>query len=351
MKRNADIDTVKGIGIFLVVFGHLNLQEPAQTIIYSFHIPLFFVVSGLLFRRENFRGGKEFLVRRLRSLIIPYLLFALATLAFYIGVQFLKTGFNDEFVQFAGKYITQVFIAQYSMVYGPNIPMWFVPCLFLTECIYFYISSISNKAMRCILVVIIVAFGWFTQSSFCRWDFSVLPWNFSGACFALGFYAIGNMFLQKYGVLLKERYKGMHGYFKVLLFTVLFAVLFFLAERNGHVSIGSRLFHNGFIFYATGMLGTALVLMTALLADHNRFLRYWGKNSFLIMATHIVFYNILSGLVQAAGGDSLSDHRTSLVHSFAAIAAVMAACSIFSVVYNGLRKMKNRGLLFSRSAV
>lgn len=58
MKRDATIDTVKGIGIFLIVFGHLNLQEPMQTIIYSFHIPLFFIVSGMLFRREKFGGGR-----------------------------------------------------------------------------------------------------------------------------------------------------------------------------------------------------------------------------------------------------------------------------------------------------
>lgn len=44
-KRKKDMDVVKGIGIFLVVVGHLEDSESIsllKTIIYSFHMPLFF---------------------------------------------------------------------------------------------------------------------------------------------------------------------------------------------------------------------------------------------------------------------------------------------------------------------
>ena len=48
-KRLDYMDAVKGIGILLVVMGH-NLQGiPALTSwIYSFHMPLFFIVTGYL---------------------------------------------------------------------------------------------------------------------------------------------------------------------------------------------------------------------------------------------------------------------------------------------------------------
>lgn len=42
------IDTAKGIGIILVLLGHADF-EPFSKIIYMFHIPLFFFISGFLF--------------------------------------------------------------------------------------------------------------------------------------------------------------------------------------------------------------------------------------------------------------------------------------------------------------
>lgn len=44
------IDVTRGIGIILVVLGHLNPGEGVERWIYSFHMPLFFVISGLLCR-------------------------------------------------------------------------------------------------------------------------------------------------------------------------------------------------------------------------------------------------------------------------------------------------------------
>ena len=36
------IDQVKGIGILLVVIGHMNIPQELSKIIFSFHMPLFF---------------------------------------------------------------------------------------------------------------------------------------------------------------------------------------------------------------------------------------------------------------------------------------------------------------------
>lgn len=41
------VDIAKGIGIILVVMGHANCPEIPHGIIYSFHMPLFFFLSGL----------------------------------------------------------------------------------------------------------------------------------------------------------------------------------------------------------------------------------------------------------------------------------------------------------------
>ena len=43
MKREEWVDTLKGIGILLVIVGHTN--SPFFKYIYYFHMPLFFMIS------------------------------------------------------------------------------------------------------------------------------------------------------------------------------------------------------------------------------------------------------------------------------------------------------------------
>lgn len=47
-QRNITFDIMKGIGILLVIVGHLNLipMDPYRRIIFSFHMPLFLILSG-----------------------------------------------------------------------------------------------------------------------------------------------------------------------------------------------------------------------------------------------------------------------------------------------------------------
>ena len=43
------LDAAKGAGIILVVLGHIwETESPATILIYSFHVPLFFLISGIL---------------------------------------------------------------------------------------------------------------------------------------------------------------------------------------------------------------------------------------------------------------------------------------------------------------
>lgn len=68
-KRNASIDIAKGIGIILVVFAHMNYTQPYQNIIYGFHMPLFFIISGILFFPEKYGSFPKFLKQKIRTLI------------------------------------------------------------------------------------------------------------------------------------------------------------------------------------------------------------------------------------------------------------------------------------------
>ena len=96
LARTAWVDLAKGIGIILVVYGHVlrgNLDLRANPLwavqdrwIYAFHMPLFFVVSGLFLWRSIQRGRGLFLRQRWWQMVYPYLLWSGVTAAIELAM-------------------------------------------------------------------------------------------------------------------------------------------------------------------------------------------------------------------------------------------------------------------------
>lgn len=86
LNRIKYLDTIKGITIYLVVMGHclawcfdnyIKVYEQSSPqamiiwrIIYSFHMPLFFFISGFLFKKQIF--SKALLAKKALHLLVPY---------------------------------------------------------------------------------------------------------------------------------------------------------------------------------------------------------------------------------------------------------------------------------------
>ena len=85
-----------------------------------------------------------------------------------------------------------------------------------------------------------------------------------------------------------------------VLLALMLAVLIPLALRNGKVSIGSRILHNGLLFYITGILGTGCMLALASLLKQSRFLQFCGRNSFTIMGSHFVIFGLVNSFLGVA---------------------------------------------------
>ena len=72
IKRNEDIDVVKGIAIILMVVGHTFM--PGRNFIYLFHMAVFIIASGFCSKLEfnDFYGLKEYWKKKVLQLYIPY---------------------------------------------------------------------------------------------------------------------------------------------------------------------------------------------------------------------------------------------------------------------------------------
>jgi len=90
-KRTAWVDYARAIGIVLVVYGHvarglfnagIPVPQPAYTladsVVYSFHMPLFFFLSGLFFLESlKKRGGRQLILSKVDTIVYPYVLWSI----------------------------------------------------------------------------------------------------------------------------------------------------------------------------------------------------------------------------------------------------------------------------------
>jgi fucose 4-O-acetylase-like acetyltransferase len=92
--RSNLVDIAKGIAIILVVYGHTaqgmihrewwsgSGAVFSDVFVYSFHMPAFFFIAGLFVRNSlTKRGGKRFTIDKLKTILYPYLVFSIISVA------------------------------------------------------------------------------------------------------------------------------------------------------------------------------------------------------------------------------------------------------------------------------
>ena len=123
------IDVAKGIAIILVVAGHVGYPTMGKAVIYSFHMPLFFMASGFVLFRHPEHSIKELFIRLIRGIIVPYVCFNIATILFYKGIDIVST--KPELEINIWYKLIGIVVAQPYGTYASYL--WFLPCIFLAK--------------------------------------------------------------------------------------------------------------------------------------------------------------------------------------------------------------------------
>ena len=92
-ERIGWIDTFRAFAVFAIVLGHtLRNATVVYPWLYSFHVPLCVLTSGIVFHVGQKKFG-TFLKEKFRALMIPYYCFALISIALYaiLGSKMEKT--------------------------------------------------------------------------------------------------------------------------------------------------------------------------------------------------------------------------------------------------------------------
>lgn len=143
-KRENYIDLARGIAIIIMIFGHVVHWTPIRRMIYSFHMPVFFILSGYFFKN---RSLKEELKRDFKSILIPYVIISIISLIikFFIDNDNM---INNIFTYLLGVGDTSNILENLSTV-GE---IWFLICLFFSKTLFVIINKINKKYLFCLCV-------------------------------------------------------------------------------------------------------------------------------------------------------------------------------------------------------
>lgn len=273
----------KGYAILLVIFSHsvstlLPTGDPAAVAIvagiHSFHMPLFFFLSGFVFSTR--RKWWDFVGSRIRSIVVPYFCMAGILAAGTFAAKFLR---GELTLAVIGNQILAILVQNRLWV------VWYLTCLFLVELIaYWLVKAIRSDLCLGILAAVIPVLGLVYRRML---DGPALPWNLDICFLGLPFFLAGFL-SRKYSSVfcIAERSRGT----KAAAFTVLAAV------NVGCTWLSYRLTGQRLDFYdmTFGYLPLSILAAFAgigffiLLSRQKTFrpIRYFGENTMLYFALH-----------------------------------------------------------------
>lgn len=126
------IDSAKGVGILLVMLGHCYIEGKFTFWFYSFHMALFFFMSGYTFRAKE--KYVYFFVKKIRTLLVPYAFFVVITMLF-----------NGSLAAMHGSTYDIIGILKLYLIQNRYTLLWFITCLFLSEQCMFALEKIFLK--------------------------------------------------------------------------------------------------------------------------------------------------------------------------------------------------------------
>lgn len=182
--RQIWIDVCRGIGIILVVFAHTS--SPFNNFIYGFHMPLFFMISGILLDRH--RADLPFIAqvkKYIKRYIIPYIILCGINLLLQMFVLLAKGQLNTALLI---KYLIGILYSRGTTEWMPNCsPLWFLTALFITLLVCYWIFKIKNKHIT-FLISCACALTSYLLDIF---GIIKLPWNIDTALMGVFFVYLG----------------------------------------------------------------------------------------------------------------------------------------------------------------
>ncbi len=230
------VDIAKGIGIMIVCFGHSGAEDVVISWIGGFIVPLFFILSGYMYKDKGIPVGKD-LYNKGKKLLKPYFFFSVVLLLIYK-----RFAWNDIVGVFYSRYCLYTYHAPDNIFFmkATNSPMWFLTAMFATFPLFYIIMKNEKYIKWIVLSYLLITWG-------CTFLPILLPWSLDVAFIMAIFMYIGVLFRRQKNLLNKPSY----------IYGLIIAAFLILCKVNGEPNPSVRELGNSLLLYMiTGVLGS-----------------------------------------------------------------------------------------------
>lgn len=297
---NNKVNLLKALAIILVVSGHLGISFIPLFPTYSFHMALFFFISGYVFKEKHLENIGHYIKNKAKRLLLPYLIYIII----YLKITAIVAKFTGIFY---GNYFSITNFTPRLVLEGLYsffiVPLWFIPQLFISliafVILYKYLRKYKdNKYFHLITFLFLAVWGIQT------FQYS----NTSIVIFILR--TLFSMFFIYLGFFYKNFMERQFNIFSVKCFgaIIILQSLLWLFNKSDTPYKGmvvgldymlvSGTFQNSILPILTSITGiwASLFIINAFYPyiKDNKFLEQVGKNTYHIMANHFLVIYVIS---------------------------------------------------------
>lgn len=288
------IDTLRGLGMFLVVWGHCYINHSTiRKYLYSFHMPLFFFVSGLTFSYSDKITLKEYAKKKFNRLVVPYIV--LNIVCYFLWAILSKFGIDVSILDFGNKFdYLEYFL---GMIYSNNRvftipcgPSWFLLSLFLIEVMFYFFKKNSKTDFELGIVCSICGLISYVNS-LSKFQVSG-PWHIESVFTGIVFYYIGYIFMKnikKFDFVFKDK-------IRTFVYGLLLGLIGVVGQLfNRRVTMDANLYGSIFLFYFNSLCSIAgLVCFVRLILSKSIIFKDIGKKTMIFIGYHVIIIVLLA---------------------------------------------------------
>lgn len=300
LARENYIDVIKGIGIIAVIIGHSEISEEIRKVIYEFHMPLFFILAGYVFRVEKWKNRSiiQFCKAKWKTYIRSYFFLATINLIIVGGIWGgLTCGISKEWIKLNLHYIFWIIYSKGSVQTMPDCtPLWFLTCIFVANVIFFCFIKVKTPK-RIIGIVLCGIGGWILY----KVQVPKLPWNIDTALTGVVFMELGCV-VKKYSLIEKVNWK-------VALFFGGIGII--SIGKTGYIDMGSNQLGTVGWFYV-GAISLCIIIISICKKNLKKcriFARY-GRHTILVLGFNYLLKDVYGLIVNKlfAGWSCILNH-------------------------------------------
>ncbi len=284
-KREQAFDIAKGIGMLAVILGHMSIPDKLGDFIFSFHMPLFFLINGYFLRRKEGVSDWQYVKKKAKALLVPYVVTCVFVILFSTffqiqqGVEATGLLVNAKSWILASIYGSGTFTHFFKWEFQIIGAIWFLLAMFWADTIFHFLLKSKNPYLYGTILSLV---GYFTTKV--TW----FPFSFQAGLSAIFFIQIGYFAREKD---LFRKYKDN------LQVTVLALIFWTIAVvYSGKLYMVGNNYGHGFLDVIGAVSATFLILKFSGFLERKctaiaKLLSFYGRNSLIVLCFHLVELN------------------------------------------------------------